>query len=134
MLRLVSRLLYVAAHLDEARGAARDAVDVLESLPPGPELGLAYGHMAHIAQIDLDVDSALAWGERAIALGTELGEDGIVIDALLTIGVAEAVSGRGTARIERGLEQALERGTNDHVVRAYGALSFAAVRRGTGRG
>ncbi len=129
MLRWVSRLLYLAAQLDEARVAAREAVNVLESLPPGAELGLAYGHMAHLAQIDLEVDSALAWGERAIALGTELGEDGIVIDALLTIGVAEAVSGRGTARIERGLELALDRGTDDDVARAYGALSFAAVRR-----
>jgi DNA-binding CsgD family transcriptional regulator/tetratricopeptide (TPR) repeat protein len=128
-LRWVSRLLYVAARLDEARSAGREAVDALESLARGPELGLAYANMATLAQIDLDVDSALAWGERAIALGRELGEDGIVVDALLSMGIAEAVAGRGTARIEQTLELALERGTDDSVARAYGALAFAAVRR-----
>jgi DNA-binding CsgD family transcriptional regulator len=129
MLRRVSRLLYVAARLEEARVTAREAVDVLESLPRGPELVLAYGHMANLAQIDLDVESALAWGERAITLGTELGEDAIVVDVLLTIGLAEAIAGRGAARIERALELALDRGTDDCVARGYGALSFAAVRR-----
>jgi DNA-binding CsgD family transcriptional regulator/tetratricopeptide (TPR) repeat protein len=129
MLRWVSRLLYVAARLDEARATAREAVEVLEPLPPGPELGLAYSHMANLAQIDLDVESARRWGERAITLGTQLDEDGIVIDALLSIGIAEAIAGRGTDQIEQALELALERGTHDCVARAYGALSFAAVRR-----
>jgi DNA-binding CsgD family transcriptional regulator/tetratricopeptide (TPR) repeat protein len=129
MLRWVSRLLYVAARLDEARATAREAVDVLELLPPGLELGLAYAHMANLAQIDLDVESARVWGERAIALGSELGEDEIAVDALLSIGIAEAIAGLGTARIERALDLALDRGTDDCVARGYGALSFAAVRR-----
>jgi DNA-binding CsgD family transcriptional regulator/tetratricopeptide (TPR) repeat protein len=129
MLRRLSRLLYVGARLDEARATAREAVDVLEVLPPGPELGLAYAHMANLAQIDLDVESARAWGERAIALGSELGEDEIAVDALLSIGIAEAIAGQGTARIERALELAVDRSTHDSVARGYGALSFAAVRR-----
>jgi DNA-binding CsgD family transcriptional regulator/tetratricopeptide (TPR) repeat protein len=128
-LRWVSRSLYVAARLDEARAAAREAVDVLEPLPPGRELGLAYANMANLAQVDLDVESARVWGERAIVLGTELGEDGIVIDALFSIGIAEAIAGRGTSRIEQALELALDRGSDDSVARGYGALVFAAVRR-----
>ena len=129
MLRWVSRLLYVAARLDEARATAREAVEVLEPLPPGPELGLAYAHMANLAQIDLDVESARSWGERAIALGSELGDEGIAVDALLSIGIAEAIAGQGTARIERALELALDLRADDSVARGYGALSFAAVRR-----
>jgi DNA-binding CsgD family transcriptional regulator/tetratricopeptide (TPR) repeat protein len=129
MLRWVSRLLYVAARLDEARATAREAVEVLEPLPPGPELGLAYAHMANLAQIDLDVESARSWGERASALGSELGDEGIAVDALLSIGIAEAIAGQGTARIERALELALDLGADDSVARGYGALSFAAVRR-----
>ena len=129
MLRWTSRLLYLAARIEHARDAAREAVEILEALPPSPELALAYGHMAHMAQIDLDVESALAWGDRAVALATELRADDLLIDSMLTTGIAEAVAGRGTARLERGLELALDHGTDESVARAYGALGFSAVRR-----
>ncbi|HEU6444389.1 MAG TPA: helix-turn-helix transcriptional regulator, partial [Gaiellaceae bacterium] len=129
MLRWSSRLLYLSARIGDARAAAREAVEILEALPPSAELGLAYGHMAHLAQIDLDVEGARAWGDRAVAVGTELGARDLVIDTTLTTGLAEAIAGRGTARLEHGLELALEHGTDDSVARAYGGLGFAAARR-----
>jgi DNA-binding CsgD family transcriptional regulator/tetratricopeptide (TPR) repeat protein len=128
-LRWISRLSYLAAQIDEARDTATEAVAVLEQLPPSRELACAYAQMAHQAQIDLDFDSAVAWGERTIAVGGQVGVPNFEIDALLTMGIAEAIAGRGTARLERGLELALDHGTEDCVARAYGALGFAATRR-----
>ena len=129
MLRWISRLSYVGARIDEARKIAREAVAVLEQFPPGAELGWAYGTMAHLAQIDLDLDAALSWGERAIALGTEFGVRDLLVDALISVGITEAIAGRGTTRLEEGLDLALEEGTDEAVGRAYGALAFAATRR-----
>ena len=129
MLRWMSRLTYMGARIDEAREIAREAVAVLEQFPPGPELGRAYGHMAHLAQIDLDFDSALSWGERAIALGDEFGVQDLLIDTLISVGITEALAGLGTTRLEQGLELAVEEGTDEAVARAYGALAFAATRR-----
>jgi|Tabmets5t2r1_1033131.scaffolds.fasta_scaffold01289_3 DNA-binding CsgD family transcriptional regulator/tetratricopeptide (TPR) repeat protein len=129
MLRWISRTAYLAARIDDARASAREAVTVLEELPPGVELALAYGHMAHVAQMDLDFDGAVGWGERAIALATELGFDTLSIDPTISVGIAEAIAGRGTARLEHGLELALDQGTDDCVARAYAGLGFAAVRR-----
>jgi DNA-binding CsgD family transcriptional regulator/tetratricopeptide (TPR) repeat protein len=129
MLRWISRLSYLGARIDEARKTAREAIGMLEQFPPSTELAHAYAHMAHLAQIDLDFDSALAWGERAIALGAELEVRNLEIDATLTVGIAEAIAGRGTARLEHGLELALDHGTEDCVARAYGGLGFAAARR-----
>jgi DNA-binding CsgD family transcriptional regulator/tetratricopeptide (TPR) repeat protein len=130
MLRQSARLLYLDARIDEARAAGRQAVELLEQCPPSPELACAYVQLAHQAQIDLDLDSALAWGERALALGVQVGVPELEIDALLSIGIAEAIAGRGTDRLERGLELALRTpGRDDCSARAYGALAFAAARR-----
>ena len=130
MLRQISRITYLDARIEEARAAAREAIDVLEQLPPSAELALAYVQMAHVAQIDLDLDSAVAWGERALALGAELGVPELEIDALIPIGIIEAIAGRGTARLERALELALAtEGRDDCAARTYGALGFAASRR-----
>jgi DNA-binding CsgD family transcriptional regulator/tetratricopeptide (TPR) repeat protein len=129
MLRRLSRLLYLDARVDEARRVARDASELLERFPGSLELALAYANRAHLAQIDLDVDGSLSWGERALALGEQLGDEQLRIDVLLTMGIGEALTGRGTTRLEQGLAQALAGGTDDFVARAYGALAFAAVRR-----
>jgi DNA-binding CsgD family transcriptional regulator len=128
-LRRISRLAYLAAEIDEARETAREAIAVLEQLRASRELASAYAQMAHQAQIDLDFDSALAWGERTIAVGAQVGAADLDLDALLTMGIAEAIAGQGTARLERGLERALASGAEDSVARAYGALGFAATRR-----
>jgi DNA-binding CsgD family transcriptional regulator/tetratricopeptide (TPR) repeat protein len=129
MLRWISRLSYLAARIEDARTAARDAIDLLERLPPGEELALAYANMANLAQIDLELEAALSWGERALTVAREAGADQVAIDVSLTMGIAEAIAGRGHERVERALELALQDGTDDFVGRAYGALSFGAVRR-----
>jgi DNA-binding CsgD family transcriptional regulator len=126
----ISRLAYLDARLDDARAAALEAVAILERLPPGRELVLAYANMAQLAQIELRVDSALAWGERTLQLADEVGSNGrLVVDVITTMGVAEAIGGRGVARLEENVERALAQGTDDCVARAYGGLVFAAVRR-----
>jgi DNA-binding CsgD family transcriptional regulator/tetratricopeptide (TPR) repeat protein len=129
VLRGLSRISYLEARLEAARETAREAVSVLEPLGPSRELALAYGQVAHLAQIDLDFDSSLAWGERAIAMGAELGVQDLEIDAMVSVGIAEAIVGRSADRLEHALALALDHGTEDLVARAYGALGFAAARR-----
>jgi DNA-binding CsgD family transcriptional regulator len=129
MLRWISRLAYLDARIEDARGAALEAVAVLERFPPGRELVLAYANMAQLAQIELRIDSALDWGERTLQLAERVGSKELVVDVLTTMGIAEAIGGRGVARLEESLARALAEGPDDAVARAYGALVFAAVRR-----
>lgn len=129
MLIWASKLSYLDARAEAARETAGEAIAVLEPLGPTHELARAYGNVANLAQIDLDFESSLAWGERAIALGADLGVSDLEIDATLSVGIAEAIAGRRTDRLERGLALALDHGTEDSVARAYGALGFAATRR-----
>jgi DNA-binding CsgD family transcriptional regulator/tetratricopeptide (TPR) repeat protein len=129
MLGAISRLAYLDARIEDARRAALEAIAVLERFPPGRELVLAYANMAQLAQIELRIDSALAWGERTLQLAEQVGSTRLAVDALTTMGIAEAIAGRGVARLEESLERALAGSTDDCVARAYGALVFAAVRR-----
>ena len=129
MQRWISRLCYLDARIEDARAAALEAVAILEQFPPGVELVLAYANMAQLAQVELRIDSALAWGERTLEFADRIGTDLPTVDVRTTMGIAEVFAGRGTARLEDSLRLALEGGTDDAVARAYGALAFAATRR-----
>ncbi|MGH2922374.1 MAG: helix-turn-helix transcriptional regulator, partial [Gaiellaceae bacterium] len=127
-LHWISLLEYLGAEIEESRQTAHEALVVLEQLPPGRELARAYSHMAHQAQLGLDVEETVRWGERALSLAGELGDQETVITTLTTIGIVEATAGRGTAKLERSLALALDDGTDDQVARAYAALVFRTVR------
>jgi DNA-binding CsgD family transcriptional regulator/tetratricopeptide (TPR) repeat protein len=125
----LSRLYWYAGQRQEADDAAEAAVALLEPLPPGPELARAYGAMAHRRSLALDPDGAAEWGDRAIALATELGEHEILGQTLNTVGTAEGIAGRGIDRLRRSLALGLEHGLEDLVARAYGNLAVVACRR-----
>jgi DNA-binding CsgD family transcriptional regulator len=123
-----SRLLYWAARLEEAENAAHEAVQILEQLPPGRELALAYAHMAGQRVVALDDQGVIAWGKRAIELAESLGENEIVVSASTAIGAAEAMRGNGTGALEKALALAQAHGSDEQVARVYSALVFRSVR------
>jgi DNA-binding CsgD family transcriptional regulator len=122
-----SRLLYWAARLEEAEDAAHEAVQVLEELPPGRELALAYAHMAAQRVVSLDAEGVIVWGTRAIELAERLGENEIVIGPSIAIGAAESMRGNGKP-LEEALALAKARGTDEEIARVYSALVFHCVR------
>jgi DNA-binding CsgD family transcriptional regulator len=122
-----SRLLYWAAQLEEAEDAAHEGVRVLEELPPGRELALAYAHMAGQRVVSLDPEGVIVWGERAIELAERLGEDEIVVGPSIAIGAAESMRGNGKP-LEDALALAKERGTDEEIARTYSALVFHCAR------
>lgn len=129
LLRRLARLHYLAGNADEARATASSAVERLAELPAGRELAMAYGTVAQLAQIDLDLVTAADWAEQARELGERLGEPEIVAYALTTAGLADAIAGGPLDRLQQSLSLALEHRLGEQVGRAYGALAFAAVRR-----
>ena len=77
-----------------------------------------------------DVEGAIAWGRRAISLGTDLGVDEVVMHAQTNIGTALSASGRldeGRALLEASLEGGLANGDHDHTARTYNNLVSATV-------
>ena len=130
LLCALSRTLWCPGRTAEAEQAARQAVALLEQSEPGPELAMAYDHLASLF-MDADVTAeALAWGTRALELGKQLDDMETVIHATNTIGTAELFSGQpaGRAKVERSLELATRFGLEGHAARALSHLAHAAVR------
>lgn len=132
-LRRLSRLSWFAGRNAAAAQAARASLDVLEALPPGPELAMAYSNQAALRLAAWDQDEAISWGERAIALAERLGETETLVHALNSVGMARAVTSDawGHGQLERSLRLALETGLEEHAARAYSNLgvSYAAAYR-----
>jgi DNA-binding CsgD family transcriptional regulator/tetratricopeptide (TPR) repeat protein len=127
--RWLSRLVW---HEGDSAGAAEEArrsIELLEQVPPGPELAMAYSNMAQLALLGGDAVRATRWGERALVLAERLEDPGIASHALNNLGMAELRGGsaNGVAKLELSLELAMAAGLDDHVGRAYTNLGASAL-------
>ena len=128
--RWLSRLAWFLADNAAAEEEGRKAVELLEGLPAGPELAMAYSHMADLRMLASDVEAARDWGGRAIRLAERLGETETLVHALHNVGLAELYAGEpaGADKLARSLERADAAGLDEHVVRAHANLGAHAIR------
>ncbi len=128
-LRWLSRLSWMLGQRGEAEQYAVEAVHLLETLPPGTELAMAYSNRAQLAMLANDDAQAVQWGERAMALAESLGDVETLVHALTNVGGAQlhAQNEQGRAKLERSLRLALEHGWEEHAARAYLILGSCAV-------
>ena len=113
----------------EAEPLAREAVEILEVLPAGHELAMAYNTVSQRRMVVDDTDAAIAWGTRALELGRELGDVEAEIYALTNIGAAEFQAPGGTvATLERALALATQAGLEEYAGRAFLLLVHVALR------
>jgi DNA-binding CsgD family transcriptional regulator len=129
-LRWLARLNWIAGQGEEAERAATAALEVLEPLPPGPELAMAYSTLAQLRMLGNDLDGTLLWGERAIALAEQLGETETLIHALANVGTAWQMveDDRGDEALRHSLQLALDGGHLDHAARALMNLAWGAMQ------
>lgn len=127
--RWLSRLSWFSGDNENAFEEAGLAVDLLETLPPGPELAMAYSNMAQLKMLGDDLEATRSWGMRAIELAERLGNTEILAHALNNVGTAELVREQpgGVEKLEHGLALALEAGLDEHVARAYTNLAAAWI-------
>jgi DNA-binding CsgD family transcriptional regulator len=131
-LRRLSRLLGCGpARRAEAREAGREAVALLERLPPGRELAMAYSNVSQLCLNAEEAEGAIAWGTRAIELAQQLDDVEILVHALSNVGAMESLLGvpAGMEKLERSLELAEQAGLDEHVGRAFTVLAWAAAYR-----
>lgn len=131
-LRGLSRLHWFTGHKAEADAHADAAVRLLEALPPGPELAMAYSNKAQLHMVAEESPEAVRWGQRAIALAEQLGDTAILSHALNNVGTALYLTQHAEARrmLDRSLALALAHGPEEHAARAYCNLaSMASMAR-----
>jgi tetratricopeptide (TPR) repeat protein len=129
-LRSLSRLLFFAGRTDEGEPLALQAVELLERLPPGHELAMAYGNVSQRRMVVEDREAALAWGARALELAERLDDVAALVYALQNVGAAEIQAGEddGRLKLERVLDLAQRHGLEEYAGRAFLNLVLWSVR------
>ncbi len=128
-LRGLSALLWCPGRVAEAAQAGQQAVALLERLPPGHELAMAYGTVLRLCTLAEDDEAALVWGTRAIELAQRLDDTEVLSHAQISIASMEFLAGApgGREKLERSLELAQQAGLHEHVVHAYQLLVRVAL-------
>ncbi len=135
-LRWLSRLNWFLGRHAEAMDRARQSIRVLERLPAGSEIAMAYSNRAQLHMLANEGREAIRWGTRALDLAERLSVTEVQVHALNNVGAALLQDGeqRGWDNLERSLHLALAHDMHEHVARAYTNLSWsAAVERDYGR-
>jgi DNA-binding CsgD family transcriptional regulator/tetratricopeptide (TPR) repeat protein len=130
LLQSLANMLWCPGRRAEAERAAAEAVTLLEQLPAGRELAMAYSEMSRLCMNADDADGAVAWGGRAIELAELLGDDRIRLQALNTVGTAQFKHGlqEGREKLEQSLELAREAEDEEGVARALTNLAETGLR------
>jgi DNA-binding CsgD family transcriptional regulator len=119
-LRWLSRLHWWDGSRRQAEAAAARAIAVLETLPPGQQLAMAYSNQAQLDMLAYRAEAAMRWAGRAIELARRLDDQETLSHALTNIGSARLTAGDlgGRAELEQGFEVAAAAGLEDHAARA----------------
>jgi DNA-binding CsgD family transcriptional regulator len=129
-LRRLARLLSFANRFEEAQPLAAAAVELLEQLPAGHELAMAYAVVSEDRFVYHDVEDAVRWGTRAIELATRLDDTEALVHGLESVGAAQFQAGadEGRSKLEHALGLAEQNGLDDYVGRAYTLLVRGCIR------
>jgi DNA-binding CsgD family transcriptional regulator/tetratricopeptide (TPR) repeat protein len=73
-LRILSRLFFFAGRALEGESLVLEAIGLLEPLPAGHELAMAYANVSQRRMVVDDPAEAMAWGSRALELARALGD------------------------------------------------------------
>jgi tetratricopeptide (TPR) repeat protein len=124
-LRWLSRLSWFAGRRTEADKYGAEAIAALESLPPGPELAMAYSNRSQLDMLAHEIPSAIEWAQRTIKLAEALGRSDILSHALNNLGTARLIADdpAGQDDLDRSLQIALAGDFQEHAARAYTNLA-----------
>jgi DNA-binding CsgD family transcriptional regulator/tetratricopeptide (TPR) repeat protein len=116
----LTRFAWMCGRRSDAERYVQESIDVLQSEPAGPELAWAYSHQSQLDMLAFRLDSAIEWGEKALALARQLNQQEIVVHALANVGTARAERNDSVSceELEEAFNLALAGAYHDHVERA----------------
>jgi DNA-binding CsgD family transcriptional regulator/tetratricopeptide (TPR) repeat protein len=124
-LALLAGATWLLGRIRDAFRLVAEAVEILERLPPGPELAYAYAAYSLQEMLSRDGDQAVLWGSRAIELAEQVAAPVPLQMALTSVGAAQIVCFErleGVELLERAVEIASAEGDDFQVGRALANL------------
>lgn len=126
--RVLSRFHWYAGDGEAARAKALEAVAILEPLGESVELAQAYSGLSQVAMLADDLGPAVEWGERALRLAVQLGDESTRAHALVNIGsVRIDVDSRETEALLEAHVVADAAGGRHEATRALVNLAYALL-------
>ncbi len=129
-LRVLSRLLFFAGRASDAEPLMLEAITLLEQLPAGHELAMAYANLSQRRMVVDDAAEAIASGNRALELARSLGDTEAEVYALTNMAAAEfrANPDEGRVKLEAALELAQRHGHEELAALTFSRLVMFPVR------
>lgn len=131
VLVLVGRQHWKSGQTALADRHVAEAIALLETLPQGRDLAMAYSARSQLATLGKRVAETLEFGQRALDLAAQFEDYGVQTHSLNNIGTALLCSGAegGLEKLEQSLAVALEHDLPEHAGRAYANLASSLVRQ-----
>lgn len=130
-LRFLSRLWWFDGNRKIAEDFAEQAIAALDQQPSSAFKAMAFSNMSQLKMLSDQSEECICWGEKAIAIAKQLGDEETLCHALNNMGSAmmlipsSAIKGIGL--LHQSLQKALKNSYHEHVARAYTALGTNSV-------
>jgi DNA-binding CsgD family transcriptional regulator len=121
-LRRLGGFFWCPGRVDEAERAAREAVDLLEELPPSRELAAAYTQRAFLALVGSRRSESIDWAQRALAVAEGVGDRETFLEARARLAGYE-----GLEALEAVQQEAARAGHKDLYADIFVALAETSV-------
>jgi DNA-binding CsgD family transcriptional regulator len=122
-MRFMSRLWWFDGNGKQADSYGLQAIEVLGDQPSSTAKAMAFSNMSQLKMLSDQWPEGISWGEKAIALANELGDEQTLSHALNNVGSIhlQMVSPRekGNELLRQSLDIALKNSFHEHAARAY---------------
>jgi len=130
--RFLSRLWWLDGNRKKAENFAEQAIEELKNSPSSATKAMAYSNMSQLKMLFDQFEECIAWGEKAIVIARELGDEETLCHALNNVGsirmLIQSSRQDGIELLQQSLEIALKNSYHDHAGRAYTNLANIGVR------
>lgn len=131
-MRFLSRIWWFDGNRKQAESYAGQAIDILKDHPSSRAKAMAFSNMAQLKMLADQPDECVFWGEQAIDMARELGDEEILSHAMNNVGTTLALPPssrqKGIDLLQQSLELALKTRHQEHVARAYTNQVSIAVK------
>ena len=128
----LSRLWWLDGNRKKAENFAEQAMESLKSNPSSATKAMAYSNMSQMKMLFDQFAESIAWGEKAIGIAQELGDEETLAHALNNVGsvrmLIQSSEQEGIELLQQSLGIALKNCYHDHAGRAYTNLVNIGVR------
>jgi len=128
----LSRLWWFDGNRKQAESYGQQAIEVLATQPSSRAKAMAYSNMSQLKMLSGHIVECIHWGENAIVIANELGDDEILSHALNNVGAVQmripAYRQKGVELLQRSLELALKHGYHELAAQAYTSLSNGGIK------